>query len=101
LTRQRVTVRVRNEAFSLAPVNLKAKQQVAGVLPVEALFTGMPPSRVLLYLDGKQIDHDTSPPTSRTAVRTRHRPRRSPRVDPWVTLPRWPWDLRRPGRPRR
>jgi N-acetyl-anhydromuramyl-L-alanine amidase AmpD len=61
-TRQRFTVRVRNEAFTLAPVNLKAKQQVAGVVPVEALFTGVPPSRVLLYLDGKLIDHDTSAP---------------------------------------
>jgi hypothetical protein len=32
------------------------------MLPVQGLFTGVPPSRVLLYLDGKQIDHDTSPP---------------------------------------
>jgi N-acetyl-anhydromuramyl-L-alanine amidase AmpD len=61
-TRQRFAIRVRNESFTLAPVNLKAKQQVAGVVPVEALFTGVAPSRVLLYLDGKLIDHDTSPP---------------------------------------
>jgi N-acetyl-anhydromuramyl-L-alanine amidase AmpD len=61
-TRQRFAVRVHNEAFTLAPVNLKPNQQVAGVLPVEALFTGLAPSRVLLYLDGKQIDHDTSAP---------------------------------------
>jgi len=61
-TRQSFTVRVRNEPFTLAPVNLKPKQQVAGVVPVEALFTGVPPSRVLLYLDGKLIDHDTSAP---------------------------------------
>jgi N-acetyl-anhydromuramyl-L-alanine amidase AmpD len=61
-TRQRFVVRVKNEPFTLAPVNLKAKQQVAGVVSVQALFTGVPPARVLLYLDGRQIDHDTSPP---------------------------------------
>ena len=61
-TRQRFTVRVRNEPFTLAPVNLKAKQQVAGVVPVAALFTGVAPARVLLYLDGRLIDHDTSAP---------------------------------------
>jgi N-acetyl-anhydromuramyl-L-alanine amidase AmpD len=61
-TRHRFTVRVRNEPFTLAPVNLKAKQQVTGVLPVQAVFTGLPPARVLLYLDGREIDHDTSPP---------------------------------------
>jgi N-acetyl-anhydromuramyl-L-alanine amidase AmpD len=60
--RQRFTVRVKNEPFALAPVGLKPKQKVVGVLPVQALFTGVPPARVLLYLDGKQIDHDTSPP---------------------------------------
>ena len=60
--RQAFTVRVRNEPFTLAPVGLKAKQQVTGVVPVQALFTGLPPARVLLYLDGKLIDHDTSPP---------------------------------------
>jgi hypothetical protein len=32
------------------------------VLPVQALFTGVAPARVLLYLDGRQIDHDTAPP---------------------------------------
>jgi N-acetyl-anhydromuramyl-L-alanine amidase AmpD len=61
-TRQRFVVRVKNEPFTLAPVNLKAKQQVAGVVPVQAVFTGAPPARVLLYLDGREIDHDTSPP---------------------------------------
>lgn len=61
-TRQRFTVRVRNEPFTLAPVNLKARQRVSGVVPVQAVFTGAPPARVLLYLDGKQIDHDTSAP---------------------------------------
>ncbi|MEA2493450.1 MAG: large repetitive protein [Thermoleophilaceae bacterium] len=29
---------------------------------MQAVFTGVPPARVLLYLDGKEIDHDTSPP---------------------------------------
>lgn len=61
-TRHRFTVRVKNEPFALAPVGLKPKQKVLGVLPVQALFTGVPPARVLLYLDGRQIDHDTSPP---------------------------------------
>jgi N-acetyl-anhydromuramyl-L-alanine amidase AmpD len=61
-TRQRFTVRVRNEPFTLAPVNLKAKQQVSGVVSVQAVFTGAAPARVLLYVDGKQIDHDTSAP---------------------------------------
>ncbi len=60
--RHRFTVRVRNEAFALAPVGLKPRQKVVGVLPVQALFTGVPPAKVLLYLDGRQIDHDTSPP---------------------------------------
>ena len=56
------SVRVRNEPFTLAPVDLKAKQQVSGVVPVQAVFTGVAPARVLLYLDGRQIDHDTSAP---------------------------------------
>ncbi len=59
-TRHRFVVRVKNEPFTLATVGLKAKQKVTGVLPVQALFTGMPPARVLLYLDGRLIDHDTS-----------------------------------------
>src|SRR4051812_46822093 len=61
-TRQRFVVRVRNEPFTLAPVDLKPKQVVAGLVPVQAVFTGLPPARVLLYLDGRQIDHDTSAP---------------------------------------
>ena len=61
-TRHRFSVRVKNEPFALAPVGLKAKQKVVGIVPVQALFTGVPPSRVFLYLDGRQIDHDTSPP---------------------------------------
>jgi hypothetical protein len=61
-TRHSFTVRVKNEPFTLAPVNLKAKQHVTGLVPVSAVFTGVPPARVLLYLDGHEIDHDTSPP---------------------------------------
>jgi N-acetyl-anhydromuramyl-L-alanine amidase AmpD len=61
-TRHHFVVRVKNEPFTLATVGLKAKQKVTGVLPVQALFTGVPPARVLLYLDGRLIDHDTSAP---------------------------------------
>jgi N-acetyl-anhydromuramyl-L-alanine amidase AmpD len=61
-TRHRFVVRVKNEPFTLATVGIKAKQKVTGVLPVQALFTGVAPSRVLLYLDGRLIDHDTSAP---------------------------------------
>jgi N-acetyl-anhydromuramyl-L-alanine amidase AmpD len=55
-------LRVKNEPFTLATVGLKPKQTVVGKLQVEALFTGMPPARVRLVLDGREIDHDTSPP---------------------------------------
>ena len=61
-TRDRFILRVKNEPFTLALVGLKPKQQVKGVLQVKALFTGMPPARVRLLLDGREIDHDTSPP---------------------------------------
>lgn len=61
-TRSAFTVRVRNEPFALVPVGVKPQQQVTGVLPVEAVFTGVPPARVRLLLDGREIDHDTSPP---------------------------------------
>jgi N-acetyl-anhydromuramyl-L-alanine amidase AmpD len=61
-TRQRFTIRVRNETFTIAPVSLKPKQQVAGVVAVPALFTGGAPSRVLLYIDGRAIAHDTAAP---------------------------------------
>jgi len=61
-TRHRFTVRVKNEPFTLAPVGLKPKQRVVGKLRVQALFTGVPPARVLLYLDGRRVDHDTAPP---------------------------------------
>ena len=61
-TRQRFTIRVRNEPFTIAPVSLKPNQLVAGVVSVPALFTGVTPSRVLLYLDGRLVAHDTAPP---------------------------------------
>jgi N-acetyl-anhydromuramyl-L-alanine amidase AmpD len=61
-TRHRFAIRVKNEPFTLAPVGLKNKQKVFGVQRVQALFTGVPPARVLLYLDGRLIDHDTSAP---------------------------------------
>ncbi|HEX3224994.1 MAG TPA: N-acetylmuramoyl-L-alanine amidase [Gaiellaceae bacterium] len=61
-TRHRFTIRVRNEPFTIAPVSLKAKQQVAGVVSVPALFTGVTPSRVLLYVDGRLVAHDTAAP---------------------------------------
>jgi N-acetyl-anhydromuramyl-L-alanine amidase AmpD len=61
-TRHGFTLRVRNEPFTLSTVGLKPQQRVSGVLPVESLFTGVPPARVRLLLDGREIDHDTSPP---------------------------------------
>jgi N-acetyl-anhydromuramyl-L-alanine amidase AmpD len=61
-TRHRFTLRVRNEPFTLSTVGLKPQQQITGVLPVESLFTGVPPARVRLLLDGREIDHDTAPP---------------------------------------
>jgi N-acetyl-anhydromuramyl-L-alanine amidase AmpD len=61
-SRQRFAVRVRNEPFALAPVNLKAKQRVSGVVPVRAMFTGLAPARVLFYLDGRLIERDSSAP---------------------------------------
>jgi hypothetical protein len=61
-TRHSFKLRVRNEPFTLATVGLKPNQTVVGKLQVEALFTGLPPSRVRLVLDGREIDHDTSPP---------------------------------------
>jgi N-acetyl-anhydromuramyl-L-alanine amidase AmpD len=61
-TRHRFTLRVKNEPFTLSTVGLKPQQLVTGVLPVESLFTGVPPARVRLLLDGREIDHDTAPP---------------------------------------
>lgn len=60
-TRRAFTIRVKNEPFTLAQVAFKPKQQVNGVQPVRAIFTGTP-ARVKLWLDGREIDHDTSTP---------------------------------------
>lgn len=60
-TRRDFTVRVKNAPFTLAQVAFKPKQQVSGVQPVRAIFTGTP-ARVQLLLDGREIDHDTSAP---------------------------------------
>ena len=60
-TRRTFTIRIKNEPFTLAQVAFKPKQQVSGVLPVRAIFTGTP-ARVRLLLDGREIDHDTSAP---------------------------------------
>lgn len=58
-TRRRLVVRVRNAPFVLRIGKLPAT--VAGVVPVGATVTGQT-RRVLLYLDGKRIDHDRSRP---------------------------------------
>jgi N-acetyl-anhydromuramyl-L-alanine amidase AmpD len=60
-TRRRFTIRVRNEPFTLQQVAFRPKQQVNGVIPIRAIFTGRP-ARVALLLDGREIDHDTSAP---------------------------------------
>lgn len=60
-TRRDFTVRVQNAKFTLAQVAFKPGQQVSGVVPVHAIFTGTP-ARVALLLDGREIDHDTSAP---------------------------------------
>jgi N-acetyl-anhydromuramyl-L-alanine amidase AmpD len=61
-TRRRFTIRVKNEAFTIAPFSLKPRQQVAGVVSVPALFTGVAPARVLLYLDRRLVARDTVAP---------------------------------------
>jgi len=61
-TRHRFAIRVKNEPFTLAVVGLKPKQKVFGVQALQALFTGVPPARVLLYVDRRLVDHDTSAP---------------------------------------
>jgi N-acetyl-anhydromuramyl-L-alanine amidase AmpD len=60
-TRRRFMLRVRNEPFTLQQVAFKPKQQVSGVAPVRAIFTGKP-ALVRLLLDGREISHDTSAP---------------------------------------
>ncbi|MES1246414.1 MAG: N-acetylmuramoyl-L-alanine amidase [Actinomycetota bacterium] len=60
-TRRRFTIRVRNAPFTMQQVAFKPKQQVSGVVPVRAIFTGKP-SSVRLLLDGKVIQHDAKAP---------------------------------------
>jgi N-acetyl-anhydromuramyl-L-alanine amidase AmpD len=60
-TRRTFTVRVQNQPFTIAQVAFKPRQQVSGVIPIRAIFTGTP-VRVALLLDGREIDHDTSVP---------------------------------------
>jgi N-acetylmuramoyl-L-alanine amidase len=58
-TRRRLLVRVRNARFLVRIAKLPAT--VAGVVPVAATVTGRA-RIVVLYLDGKRIDHDRSRP---------------------------------------
>jgi N-acetyl-anhydromuramyl-L-alanine amidase AmpD len=60
-TRRRFTLHVRNAPFTLQQVAFKPRQQVNGVVPVRAIFTGRP-ALVRLLLDGRAISHDMSPP---------------------------------------
>lgn len=60
-TRRRFVLRVRNAPFTIAQVAFKPRQQVNGVVPIRAIFTGKA-TRVLLLLDGRVIDHDASLP---------------------------------------
>jgi hypothetical protein len=58
-TRRRLLVRVRNAPFLVRTAKLPAT--VSGVVPVAATVTGRA-RIVVLYLDGKRIDHDRSRP---------------------------------------
>ena len=60
-TRRTFTLRVRNQPFTLQQVAFKPHQQVNGVVPVRAIFTGKP-ALVRLLLDGKVVSHDLSAP---------------------------------------
>jgi N-acetyl-anhydromuramyl-L-alanine amidase AmpD len=60
-TRRTFTLRVRNERFTLQQVAFKPNQQVSGVVPVRAIFTGKP-ALVRLVVDGKVVSHDTAVP---------------------------------------
>ena len=59
----RSRVRVKNEPFTLAPVGFKPKQQVSR-RPARpgGLHGRAAGARRCCYLDGRRIDHDTSPP---------------------------------------
>jgi N-acetyl-anhydromuramyl-L-alanine amidase AmpD len=61
-TRHRLTVRVHNLPFVVRAAGVRPHASVAGVVPVRALLTGALPRRVELFLDGREIDHDTSKP---------------------------------------
>jgi N-acetyl-anhydromuramyl-L-alanine amidase AmpD len=61
-TRDRFLVRVKNEPFVLRPLGVRAQARVVGTVTLQALLLGAPVKRVLLYLDGREIDHDTSTP---------------------------------------
>ena len=58
-TRKRFVVRVKNVPFA---VTASVPGEVTGVVPVEAGVKGGRAKIVLLFLDGKRIDHDTSLP---------------------------------------
>jgi N-acetyl-anhydromuramyl-L-alanine amidase AmpD len=60
-TRRKFTLRVKNQPFTLQQVAFRPNQQVSGVVPVRAIFTGIP-ARVRLLLDGKVMSHDTKAP---------------------------------------
>jgi N-acetyl-anhydromuramyl-L-alanine amidase AmpD len=61
-TRDRFVVRVKNEPFVLRALGIRPRARVVGTLQLQALLLGAPVRRVLLYLDGREIDHDTSTP---------------------------------------
>jgi N-acetyl-anhydromuramyl-L-alanine amidase AmpD len=55
----RYRVRVKNRALVL---RASAPREVAGILRLQAGVTGGKARKMLLFLDGKQVDHDTSRP---------------------------------------
>ena len=61
-TRRRLTVRVHNLPFLVRATRVRPHTTVAGVVPVQALLVGAAPRRVELFVDGREVDHDTSSP---------------------------------------
>src|SRR5207253_1830152 len=61
-TRTRMVVRVQNLPFVLHVAGVAPHGSVDGVVPVQARIVGIGARTVGLYLDGRQIDHDTSLP---------------------------------------
>ena len=55
-------VRVHNLPFVMRVGGVAAHRSVDGVVKVQARIVGVPARTVGLYLDGRQIDHDTSRP---------------------------------------